>query len=275
MKPLFPLLLMLSLTGCSAHTWWPDVDSEAICANKWKPEGHINTTHIVATMAGVPEYSAERYALYSQVPDAQWFRFSAPAVSVWATLVPWEWDYRYEVNAILHSLHGGNQEQITERRSRLVNEINDYARLDLRENDWKVGFLIHALGDSYAHVYQRNPQSDQQAYGPAIGHVVSKGIYSADSIQENMENYLAYIHALYDALNTGNGNQNKLYNLKHSVDYWQTKDDAYIAGKIAEFNISDSAPIHYCEHQEWAKEVTKQDVSLFLKELKHKLREDV
>ena len=143
------------------------------------------------------------------------------------------------------------------------------------KTDWKVGFLIHALGDSYAHVYQRNPQSDQQAYGPAIGHAVSQGIYSADSIQENMDNYLSYLQALYEALNTGNGNLNAFYHLKHTVDYWRTKDDAYIAARIADFNTSDSPPINYCEHQDWAKEVTKQDVSLFLKALKHKLHEDV
>ena len=277
MRILLSFFMVLSLAGCSTNTWWPDTNSQTNCANgnKWKPDGHINTTHIVATIAGVPAYTAERYALYSQVPDTQWLRFSAPAVSVWATFIPWEWDYRYDINTILHSLHGGNKAQVEARRMLLAKEINHYARLDIRENDWKVGFLIHALGDSYAHVYQKNPQSDQQAYGPAIGHAMSKGIYSADSIHENMDNYLNYIHALYEALNTGNGNQAALYNFKHTVDYSRTKDDASIARNIAQFNAISSPPINYCEHQGWAKAVTKQQVSLFLKELKHQLREDV
>jgi hypothetical protein len=265
------------LASCSTTTWWPGIDSQKKCSdNKWKPDGHINTTHIVSNIAGVASLSAERYALYSQVPDAQWFRFSAPAVSVWATLLPWEWDYRYEINAILHSLHGGDYQQIQFRRKILETLIQEYRVLGLLENDWKVGFLIHALGDSYAHVYKKSPSSAEKAYGPAIGHLFKKGIYSPDSIKKNLKNYLLYVNALYRALNTGAGSTLALNEYIEFVrNLAGNNEDEYIALNLASYNENSAPPTNYCEHINWSNTVTKKEVSLFLKSIKNRLNKNI
>ncbi|WP_346188686.1 hypothetical protein [Rubritalea halochordaticola] len=286
------LLLAIPLfTSCGHSGWWPDVDSAGKCSQrqkiqaltpdkeiKWKPDGHINTSHIVALAAypGDP-HKAERYAYFSQVPDAQWFRFSAPSVSVWATLFPWEWDYRCEINNVLHSLHGGDQQMIDIRRQRLIALIQHYVAQDTKENDWKIGFLIHALGDSYAHVYDKPGEPGHFAYGPGIGHIKPRGSFSPDSIADNFDNYLAYLTALYSALDTGQGNPKALADYTRFISKTveesksQPDPDAYVSSQVSEYNLSGAPTLQYCEHLKWVKEVNKCKVQHFLKQTRKQL----
>lgn len=297
---LLSFFVIVALSGCANHMWWPELDSEQLCLNgrhhkayekekklipscpakdKFKAEGHISTTHIVAIIAGQHNY-AEKYALYSQVPDAQALRFSAPAVSVWGTVTFWEWfDYRHNINAILHSLHGGNEIQVNVRREKLANLINDLVKDDPENNAWKIGFLIHALGDSYAHVYDDGNGNNTRAYGELIGHLFEKGSFRPDSIPSNLENYLAFVKALYTALNTGNGNSQNLD--KYIVHVRKVVDDAkdmppsqgeeYVERKIRYYNSNLVDCLHYCSHKQWTDVVTMPGVNKYLNQIQEYL----
>lgn len=286
-KILTSTVILTCLTGCSTHQWWPGIDSRELCDNLrknpgFKPDGHINTTHIISHIAHVDPETSERYALFSQVPDAQWFRFSAPAVSVWG--VPWWGGYRHEINAILHSLHGGGSEQIDNRRRKLAELIRKYHGLNARENDWKVGLLIHALGDSYAHVYSMDGGSEK-AYGPSFGHLNEKGNYSPDSIQENFANYTQFTQALFESL-AGNDKQKYIEDYDGYIDALNSivkesnkiskKDrDGYVGREIAKVN-NGIAPIQFaCEHESWVKnEISRENVSDFLKSIREILESE-
>lgn len=206
MKYLMIAFIAVSAMGCAAgprtivqKPAMESCTSGTEAESSGAPDGYISTVHVVALIAGLPSHVAERYALYAQLPDSLMLRFSAEYVSVWGALLPWEWGYRRTINADLHSLHGGDASQIAGRQAALQGLIGEYARSDTRQDDWKVGFLIHALEDSYTHVYQHG-DSEQHAYGPMMGHLIERGDYAPDSVRENIDNYLLYIDALYAAL---------------------------------------------------------------------------
>lgn len=277
-------ILLISLSGCTSTTWWPDIDSEEKCNEerdltltekrvKWGAEGHVSTTNIIALTAG-QQNLAEKFALYSQVPDSQALRFSAPAVSLWGVFY---WDYRENINAILHSLHGGDEQKIIQRREKLTQLINQLVRDNPVKNVWEIGFLIHALGDTYAHVYDEG--NGLYAYGPLIGHLWEKGSFSPDSIYENQENYLAFLKNLFDALNIGNGDTETFDRyiahikavIKKASKLSESKRDQYIRNEIVIFELDNVPPLHYCEHVKWTDEVTFTNVNSFLNKVKNNL----
>lgn len=286
MKQLILTFLVASiLSGCDGTTWWPDIDSEERCKAGqglsktdlqllYESEGHISTTHIVANIAGQGEM-AEKYALYSQAPDTQAVRFSSPWVSFWA-IVPWELDYRHLINADLHSFHGGDDSQVKERRKALEALIHALAKENPKDNAWKIGFLIHALGDSFAHVYDLEDGKGQHAYQEWIGHVPEKGAYSPDSIHEHIEDYIAFVNALYRALNMGDGNNQKLAGYiahirKAKEDAEKESDpDKYIESAIVRYDTED-LELHYCEHKKWASVLSKSNVQTFLEKIDKEL----
>lgn len=207
------LLTMLLMSGCASDNgYWPKepVPNLSNCnGTKWNREGHLNTTHLVAKMAGVDEVEAARLAYFSQAPDDMAFLYSAPSVGIWGIVPPF-WSYRSKIVNTLHSLHGGNNEQVLTRRERLGSMI---IKLRSEKSEtWKVGFLIHALGDSYAHV--RGELGDLHAYGGFWGHIFDNGTgeNQPDIIVEN-NNYLIYIEYvkdLFEMLSNGSSGANRL-----------------------------------------------------------------
>lgn len=206
------LSIVFFLHGCASPTdnaYWPvnHVDKLQIPskyeADKYAKEGHFNTTELVAKMAGLSNKEAARLAFFSQAPDDMWFKYSAPSVGVWGFVPPF-WSYRFEIMDTLHALHGGNNEAVIDRRQKLKNLIISYR--SRKESDWKVGFLIHAMGDSYGHVYGET--TNLRAYGGIVGHAFDngEGENRPDMIVTN-NNYLIYcdyVRALFDALTSNN-----------------------------------------------------------------------
>jgi len=273
-KILATTLVCFSLVGCSTNQWWPGIDSQKLCdeskKQKFLPDGHVNTTHIITTIAGIDSETSERYALFSQVPDAQSLRFSAPAVSVYGTLL-WGGDYRHEIAAILHSLHGGDNQQVKDRRLQLQKLIRQYVALHARENDWKIGFLIHALGDSYAHVYSEGGDS-VRAYGPAIGHLIEKGNFAPDSIRQNLDNYILFTKALFDAMGGVDKQRYDEYITIIRKVVAESKRDDDVSENIAIENLKIAHISYACFHKTWVdKEINRTDVDLFLKSIRKEL----
>ena len=167
---------------------------------EFAPDGHYFTTNKVAELAGLsPEVNRE-ITLFSQAPDDLALSYSATAVAIWG--VVWL-PYRQRIVETLHSLHGGHQKAVEARRDGLAAMIRKFdLRPENRKEFWKVGFLIHALGDSYAHVHGEG--ETLKAYNVVWGHAWDSLVgANPDDISGNVHafrNYLAYARALFDAL---------------------------------------------------------------------------
>lgn len=168
-------------------------------------DGHLDTTVLISRMAGFDPIDALELGFYSQAPDES-FKYDAVKVGLWGIFYP---PYRQNVLGILHSLHGGNSEQVRKRRVWLMTKIANFNYED-KDNRWKLGFLIHAAGDAYAHVY--DVKNDDVAYGPWIGHIFAptceKG-KSPDFILANPDRYKDYISNLLKALRAVNKNDDE------------------------------------------------------------------
>lgn len=201
-------LVLLALLACpglvaAEQDYWTLPD-EAACERTlasgdaaalfYPPEGHLSTTGIVAYLAGYSFKDATLLACYSQMPDDQAWSLSAPAVGVWGVVRP---EFRHLIVDNLHSLHGGDRQAVEQRRARLAVLVKQ--SLAHRDPAWQVGFLIHAMGDSYAHV--KGPASDLEAYGALVGHIFAFS-EAPDNIArgDNFTHYAAYANALFDAL---------------------------------------------------------------------------
>lgn len=163
--------------------------------------GHLNTTHAVAMFAGYSYHEAARLACFSQMPDDEALKYSATAVAIWG--IPVWTGYRHRVVSVLHSLHGGDNCAVEARRARLEQLVHDEAG---KLPTWQLGFLIHAMGDSYAHVWGET--GALHAYGEIYGHAFAfdqrPDIISANN---NFEQYEKYVRALFKALRRGTANE--------------------------------------------------------------------
>ena len=211
------------LASCSSHCGWhagshsrsaPPHSAES-APLVWAQHGHLNTAHVVAQIAGLNHRRevdgidhAHRLAHFSQAPDAIWWFYAAPVVAVTGSIPPiWPLTpYRHRIMNTLHSLHGGGPAEVAERRSRLQQIIASYDATD-PSTHWKLGFLIHAYGDSFAHV--RPCGAVACAYGELVGHGFDKEV-KPDMIHLHLDNYLGYVRGLHAALDSGHGDSVEL-----------------------------------------------------------------
>lgn len=196
---------LLSLAGCSSSPEFHALTVEKTNAQvldtqkiadalervQYKIDGHFYTAGYVAHLAGYDSEKTLELACSTQVPD-EVFKLNAVPVSFWI-IGP---TYRHQIVNGLHSLHGGDTAQVMKRRAVLKQMITDSAKSGPA---WQTGFLIHAFGDSYAHVHGNPPE----AYGEGIGHLVDslfRNDPDAIFVNNNHVRYIAYVRSLYEAL---------------------------------------------------------------------------
>jgi RHS repeat-associated protein len=167
--------------------------------------GHFYTTYLVLVLEGMSPAQAYELAYYSQLPDQleSTDAYELGKALYLKSFLHWMWDYgesekesdakqeawAWDVYNWLHSLHGGDNEAVKARRKclgRLLGTPN--------LKPWVKGFLIHALGDAYAHTYD-DGKGGRAAYGFASGHAPWS---SVDNITNWGEGYLFYIDQLAD-----------------------------------------------------------------------------
>ncbi|WP_460928632.1 hypothetical protein [Pseudomonas sp. MC6] len=165
-------------------------------------DGHFYTAGYVAYLAGYHDLDKlQRISCFTQTPDQELWKLNAVPVSIYG-VTPGLWSYRQQIVDGLHSLHGGDTQAVNERRVRLKKMIEDAVKSDSGVSDWQLGFLIHAFGDSFAHVKGTPPE----AYGPAFGHLLDS-LFGDDPdaifINGHYEKYNAYVKSLFAALSSG------------------------------------------------------------------------
>ncbi len=85
---------------------------------------------------------------YSQYPDID-SDYAAVPVSLKYLLLPWRWKWRNDITGTLHSLHGGNHQDIIKRRIKIQKTLHE--TLHDPTLDWLSGLIIHAYADSFSH----------------------------------------------------------------------------------------------------------------------------
>jgi hypothetical protein len=162
-------------------------------------DGHFYTAGYVAYLAGYRDPSKlKNISCYTQTPDELLWSLNAVPVAFYG-IVPGLWSYRHQVLDGLHSLHGGDVGGVEIRRARLKQKIVEAVAPGSKVPDWQLGFLIHAFGDSYAHVHG----TPARAYSQRIGHAIPS--LTGDNpdaifVNRHYQNYNAYVRSLYEAL---------------------------------------------------------------------------
>ncbi len=181
-------------------------------------DGHLYTTYKIAILAGVNSDIAHILAYFSQYPDID---PGYNAAELWLDkYVPVGNDKKwieYIFNK-LHSLHGGDDSAIKNRKEALANLIQE---LYSQKEYWKAGIFIHALGDAYAHTKNKLNSDDEVAYGEGLGHGWDSFFgRDPDNIDRVIvrEKYIAYIKHLYGLLRTQSANDSEFNDFCSKID---------------------------------------------------------
>ncbi len=234
---------------------YPQTD---VGAPKYQRSGHQFTTYIIAFLAGLGRERSHKLAYFSQFPDDE-VRFSATM----AFFYFWDPEYRKQVMATLHSLHGGDSSAVYRRRSDLKKIVEKGIREGSLE-DYQIGLIIHAFADSYAHTTIEDGRLS--AFGYEWGHLFHG--HAPDVIVHDPEKYKDYACHLYQALALSNACAPRLNELFEMIDKLASSRDAelpkfefYAAQLLFDATLYENYGI------EWEKSVGKTQVSNTIKEI--------
>jgi hypothetical protein len=170
---------------------------------------------MVAVVAGRKKSEARALAFYSQMPDevedfealpevlgsfSEKFGRSFASGAAGLSGAPGKEEqirasWTSDITSILHSLHGGGPAEVIKRRQCLKQMLQSKT-LKL----WEQGFIIHALGDAYAHTFLGKDEK-WHAFPSPMGHgAESARGRTPDSIGHNYANYVDFVDALYEGL---------------------------------------------------------------------------
>ncbi|WP_414491580.1 hypothetical protein [Stenotrophomonas maltophilia] len=213
-------------------------------------DGHLYTTFVVARLVGMPIPRSLELAWGCQVPDAnkKYTAVSAAWRSLWKT-------YELDLMRVLHSIHGGKQEQVRKRREDLKQLITE--AIQRGDPDWRTGLMIHAYGDSFAHTFLK--MGEEHSYEPPFGHA-GHG-HKPDKIGNFPEKYLEYVAGLYAALG-GQGDPptalDGLIKIVENNDGNNSKISSSIATYAAELGMTDEGSDSVRDRL--LKDITEKDV---------------
>jgi RHS repeat-associated protein len=201
--------------------------------------GHYYTVYSVAIAAGNSQSTALELAYYAQLPD-EFLPLDAKTAYLAAHNDPWLKrkflrsdkgtdiignyingteatvnGFGRDVQELIHSLHGLSGEALEKRRGCLAKMIKDPLL-----KTWQRGFLLHAFGDSFAHV---DPSGKAYSYPDGHGNdsiadavPLGKDYTDPDVIGNYPARYRQYTSDLYSVLETANANPGLLHILTDS-----------------------------------------------------------
>jgi len=132
---------------------------------KYQLDIHFYATYVMAMQNGMSDQAAYETAYYAQYPDQN---STFDAIPAGINLVEdrlffrkrAEAQFDLDIQRIIHSLHGGNADQVKAWKECIGKMVHT------EPNGWRRGFLIHTLGDSFSHV-----KDDGSAYKTPEGHL--------------------------------------------------------------------------------------------------------
>ena len=158
---------------------------------KYAEDGHYYTTLIVAEALGFTAEQVNTLALFSQLPDEVDNLDATELVkNKTLSMLFTGCIHCYRANEylpFLHSLNGGKSEIETNRTIQAILANGG----DMRA----IGFLIHRLGDTFAH---RKFGDEKNLYGRGIGHALDG--HDPDVIQQRLDLYNDYVQTLISTL---------------------------------------------------------------------------
>jgi RHS repeat-associated protein len=113
-------------------------------------DGHFGGTYAQLISMGYDPNLARQLSYYAVMPDKITEYSAWDNVGRWLGSLTTDHAFFKDVQEWLHSLHGGGPNGIAGRRSCIMNLLQG-SKLDV----WEKGFLIHALGDTFAHTWDR------------------------------------------------------------------------------------------------------------------------
>lgn len=260
LDPKVPVPIANQLIGKSLLLKVPDSASV-----QFKKDGHFYTVAYISSLAKVEPQRAERLTCFAQAPDAI-RKYNAVPVAFWVI----DWSYRTMIMDTLHSLHGGDHSAVETRREKLEALIQASYRTG--KPDWQTGFMIHALGDSYAHVH--GDLERPQAYGPLVGHGFATEDPDKIYVGKNYKKYNAYAFALYRALSNPEDQSGKPYleifakNLEETV----SNNKPHTGDLTARLIDSTRGPVDNEKCKAMHSDLTSKDVRSFLAKLSSDLK---
>ncbi len=181
---------------------------------KYERSGHQYTTYIVSMAAGLGRELSHELSAFSQYPDDE-KQFSATS----AAFRVFDQEYRREIMAVLHSLHGGGQEEVLKRR-RDLKALTAAGIKDGALEPYQVGLVIHAFADSYAHTTGDQADGTLEAFDYVVGHLFHG--HTPDLIAYDPPKYRAYSCALFEALASKGRCEERLADLFAIIDGLKT-----------------------------------------------------
>jgi hypothetical protein len=155
----------------------------------YQEDGHFYVAYAVARANGLSIRDSYEYAYYTQYADED---TTFDAISAGVRLFTGLSKNRaldLEIQRILHSLHGGDPDDVRRWRACLRDTIRNGTDLV----PWQRGLLTHALGDSFSHT-----RSNGTAYGPPWGH--AEDGTKPDIPQNRPGLFRQYVETLNEAL---------------------------------------------------------------------------
>jgi RHS repeat-associated protein len=174
----------------------------------YQADGHFYAIFAVARANHMSVDVAYQLAYYGQYPD-QKQQLNAANIGFLLTFEPGlirgqDRSLDIAIFEVLHSLHGGDAQDVQNWRKCLADMLHDGSTLE----PWQRGLLTHALGDAFAHT-----KDDGSAYGPPIGHAPGS---APDIAQFRPGLFGQYIQTLNQALG-GHASQGDLNNITSSL----------------------------------------------------------
>ncbi|WP_411851325.1 hypothetical protein ACLB90_01655 [Stenotrophomonas sp. LGBM10] len=167
----------------------------AVMQIQYNEDGHGYTTFVVARLAGWCVSSALELAWGSQLPD------EFDDLKATRNAIKWLNGGRpRQIMKVLHSLHGSD---VAKRRTRLARCVADM--LTAGTEHWKIGVVIHAFADSFAHT--KIVHSEEVAYDAPIGHLLDG--HKPDHVPLFPAKFIDYVNALYTCLEPGGQEKKK------------------------------------------------------------------
>ncbi|MEP3427267.1 MAG: hypothetical protein ABJN98_01170 [Roseibium sp.] len=218
---------------------------------KWQRSGHQYTSFIISVLAGRSLEQSHKLAYYSQLPDDEIY-FSATM----AFFYLWNIEYRKEIMATLHSLHGGDLVAVERRRNVLKNLISDGIDNEVYE-DYELGLMIHAFGDAYSHVKEED--GEVSAFSYTWGHLFHG--HKPDIIFYDPPKYREYACALFQSLKRSGICNSELGDLYDMIGNLSSSPDKELAAfeKYA-IALGFDADYYKAKSDAWSKLVGKNEV---------------